>query len=82
MPDTPDSQTGDVPALEPGVAENFSAPSSEKPLPDVAADSPIALAVDAWFDAEIKGSIVGHDTQIYNHVRVAVANLKKRLAAL
>jgi hypothetical protein len=35
--------------------------------------------IDAWVVEHFHGSIVSRDTQIFNHVRAAVEDLKRRL---
>jgi hypothetical protein len=39
-------------------------------------------AVDRWFFSHIHGSVVGHSTEAYNHVRASLGELKADLAAL
>lgn len=38
--------------------------------------------VEEWFDSHIRGSVVGQNTQIWNHVMAAKERLKERLRSL
>jgi hypothetical protein len=59
------------------VAEKRDAP----PAPAAAAEAPHPLAelVDRWWADHFPGSVVGRDTQIWNHAFRATQDLKRRL---
>jgi hypothetical protein len=61
------------------VMSNFSQNASEQS--EVIARE-IEAAIESWFVETIHNSPVSRATEIFNHVRVAVDVLKKRLAAL
>jgi hypothetical protein len=47
-------------------------------------EAPFALAaeIDAWFASHFHNSVVSRDTEVFNHVRAAVDELKVRLTQL
>ena len=45
-----------------------------------AAPSPFAAEIERWFVERMHNSPVSRDTEIYNHVRAAVDDLKIRIA--
>lgn len=61
------------------MSEEVEAPETPEPEPPIADPHPVDALVDLWMHECIHNSPVSAQTEVYNHLQGAVAELKRRL---